>query len=551
MREIEALYGEKTETRDEGAQKRAYEVLKEQSYQRGGFDSLEFRNLDFIHPFERGLAARVLNLDPQFLSADPEVFRGVLSEKDNLEFLRERLQGFSSRWAELHEFILEKKGWPDRRATEDSEKSLAGWVGTQGGQREVYELLSDEAKALVQPPEKPKTKEEWLQELHEFILAKKRWPDRRATEDSEKSLAGWVRNQGGQREVYKLLSDDAKALVQPAERQTKDERLQELHEFILEKKGWPDRRATEDSEKSLAGWVGTQGGQREVYELLSDEAKALVRPSERQKPKTKGERLPELQDFILKHQRWPTASAAEGLEKSLAGWVATQGGQREVYKLLSDEAKALVQPAEKPKTKDERLQELHEFILEKKGWPKYDAEGLEKKLANWVNKQGGQGEVYELLRPEAKKIIDRLEQSKTKDERLQELHEFILEKKGWPKYDAEGLEKKLANWVNKQGGKAKVYELLSDEAKALVQPPEKRKTKDERQEELHEFILAHQRWPKEGAEGSEKSLALWVNNQGGQPEVYELLSDKAKALVPSPKRKPCQSVLTKLGATSR
>ncbi|MGA0164350.1 MAG: DEAD/DEAH box helicase family protein, partial [Bdellovibrionota bacterium] len=35
MREIEALYGEKTETRDEGAQKRAYEVLKEQSYQRG------------------------------------------------------------------------------------------------------------------------------------------------------------------------------------------------------------------------------------------------------------------------------------------------------------------------------------------------------------------------------------------------------------------------------------------------------------------------------------------------------------------------------------
>jgi hypothetical protein len=345
MREIEALYGEKTETRDEGAQKRAYEVLKEQSYQRGGFDSRdsnepnELRNLDFIHPLERSLAARALNLDPQFLSADAEVFREVLSEADNLEFLRERLQGFSSRWAELHEFILAKKKWPNQRAEEDSEKSLAGWVGTQGGQREVYELLSDEAKALVQPPEKPKTKDERLQELHEFILAKKRWPSNSA-EGLEKKLANWVGTQGGQREVYELLSDEAKALVQPAERQTKDERLQELNEFILEHQRWPKQGATEGSEKSLANWVNNQGGQREVYELLSDEAKALVQPAE--KPKTRDERLQELHEFILAKKRWPNRTSAEDSERSLAIWVSHQTGQAKVYELLSDEAKALL-----------------------------------------------------------------------------------------------------------------------------------------------------------------------------------------------------------------
>lgn len=116
-----------------------------------------------------------------------------------------------------------------------------------------------------------------LQPLIEWMTKNERFPNKRADEPIERSLGWWVRNQGGQLNVYNSLPPELKAKITvPIEIKDEAERRPELIEWMTKNERFPKQMSVDPIERSLGKWVNRQGGQLNVYDSLPTELKAKI-----------------------------------------------------------------------------------------------------------------------------------------------------------------------------------------------------------------------------------------------------------------------------------
>lgn len=241
-----------------------------------------------------------------------------------------------------------------------------------------------------------------------------------------------------------------------------------------------------------------------------------------------------LNSWLAEHQRWPSQKAKDPQERKLGQWVGQRGGQQTVYQsFLTAENQAI----EKLKPKeaapvlldphDANIAVIGQFIQRNRRWPSRVASDKDERyLARWIASVGGQKAVLQYLDFTQQHILHRSPSKRPHESYFEEVKKFIIANGRWPEQLSKNKhEWRLAMWVSQNGGQGEVWQLLPDSLKYSFEV----RMKGDPIGLVSDFIVNNGRWPSEkGQSPQERSLAYYISHHGRRASVYPRITQKAR-----------------------